>query len=545
MRLTQIGILNSCITTQYYFNFNIVSSNIDPIDVFMDGEELASYDYLNLGSNQLVVICGWNSKTIFTSINNGLTFQQQTDFPGHNRHCFFCQPVSNGNLLMLGGDLNDPEFNAKDAWKYTTASGVWTNLTMNMGDVYGLRGGATFIKHKDYVYAIGGQGDSGGSLLYLDVIRIPQNTTTGEDWEYVGQLPNYITAFTVGGGTSDGTNMYLMGGARISSLAHTEFNDKVLKSTDDGFTWTTVSTIGADMVSSYCRMNYFKGELWYYQGASYYINPVVIHNNKGVYHSSNSGVGWNLMYNSPKATHAAPMTKHDDKLFFVGGNAYHGSSYIERLPMPYEVNDLILNSWWLFLTNKPAEAVVTALSTFAQTLDDGGQWAITIDAIYSTAGMITSDQRMSFLFRDFDTTDTQTQVYRTPFTTASISGFFAPAFVTSSNPYYNTVKYGTGTLGLNWNISEHAINSSTDNSGIIIYTLNGTGTNGDDAGQVDTVIIGADEDPNFYGGLYNGGTKILMATGNHPNGFKAVFRDNQTQIKAYSDTTLITKMWSK
>lgn len=536
------------IAAEKYYDFKIVSTDLTPMPA-MDGLSALSYDYLNTGTPGILTVCGWTGvsiKSIFYSTNNGVSMTQLTDFPGVKRHVFSLSIRSDGKLLLLGGDKNELPYGNNEAWLYTKNStpgleGTWTQLTANMGAVYNDRIMGNFWSYNGYRYCMGGQDDNAGGTMYLNVIRIPELTTTGEDWELVYDLTAFCSANSIVGLSNcsvsfDGANVIFTGGLKYTgSFGTNVYNNKVLKANAGGTSWTVQSTLNS---GSYPSGIYAYGKHWVQFGA-------LTTNLKGLYYSTDNGATWTENYDGPSARHAGQLIFHAGKIGSIGGNLWNDYMTIEEKDYPYKVNNLIKNTW-LFWPDKPSEITATAYGNLAETLNASGLWN-KIKYFYAVPGLTTANNRKIALKRNKNLVNIDAYEYKTPYP-ASDTG--VQIITDGGNPNHITVKsvggYTSGTyISTNFRFDRDNEGMTTSNNALFVFTFS-QGDEGVDggiysglAGQMITA-----NDANFGAGGFVGGLFTNYAFGSAPAnsiGLRGVMKfDGSTNIKLVANSSVQT-----
>jgi len=276
-----------------------------------DGNGLVSFDYLGTGTPQLVSICGWPSpnsfKEIWLSEDNGFTFTQQTDFPGVARHTFTCLVVGN-KIWVMGGDYLTGSY-AKDIWYYTYATG-WVNVTMDWGSLLGDR--VLFASWTDgtYIYIAGGQNNYTSPTMFTDIIRYTPSTNTTVK---IADLPTGLNYFSAGCGVYYNSRHYLLSGGRYLT-PHDNLNTKVYRSTNSsGTSYEEIADLPNEMKALYAACYVYNSKIYYLMGAFDGYNVAG-------FWTTNDGITWQDVYATPPATHAAPLTIHNNALHCVAGN---------------------------------------------------------------------------------------------------------------------------------------------------------------------------------------------------------------------------------
>ncbi len=312
--VSEADILN---TSNYLFyqiqkekSYNILDVSNDTIP-WVDGLGVASID------GKLRIMGGWNPYEFPAphttnqqfETTDGVELTPLPDAPWTKRHSFG-YGVLNNKIQMCGGDSFGGYL--RDFWTYTAAAG-WVRTIENMSNVFGDRVLFSYCIHKGYFYVAGGQLNYQAGNNYNDVIR---TNDYGLTWAKVGQLP--ITRTSAGCLISDGENLTFMGGGNYGSPAPFEYNDQVLKSIDDGFTWNSIFTIPTEMKSIYPSGEYWDKRLIYVKGA----DDV---NSGSVYYSDN-GDKWEKIGMFPPfsqsltISHARGVVVHNDELYCLFGN---------------------------------------------------------------------------------------------------------------------------------------------------------------------------------------------------------------------------------
>lgn len=223
-------------------------------------------------------------------------------------------------VLIWGGDQFGGN-NGKDIWKYR--QGVWTQLTNDWGLVAsgGVSGKNRYIfswcMHKGYMYMMGGQSDyngDGATIFYNDCVR----SIDGITWVKMGNVP--ITYCTGGTLFSDGSNLFFMSGAAYrNGGVHSDYNNRVFKSINDGGTWTQIATIPEAAEAIYSNGVYYGGQFYYLNG---YKSPAG--NRKGLWTTSDwqtltPVVGWDSI--GPR--HATGICSHNSEVYICCGNMWN------------------------------------------------------------------------------------------------------------------------------------------------------------------------------------------------------------------------------
>lgn len=548
-----------------YYDFQIRNADLSVQDVpvgndampAMDGVGFVSYDYLSLGSEQLCWIRGWTGvsvKTIFTSVDKGLSVQQQADFPGAIGHVFTLIKTSNGRLRMYGGDDNGGS-NPNEMWEYVPSGtpnvvGTWTLIAADMGSIWKgtAIGGSTRIMtngvklNDGYVYFVCGQGDNSASIIHKDVIRVHETSTT---FEFVFDLTafmaaNSIDALSNAAIATNGTDILIAGGMKYTGAFVTNtYNNKVIKGSSGGTVWTVQST-NATLATGYCNGKWWKNKFWV-------LNGVTTSNLKGIYYSSDLGVTFTENYDAPSARHASGIDDSDDGKLYVGSGNLHSDCFaIEEKTYPYEVADDLKNTWWLFLPQKPTATAQIAYNNLVANLTADGLWS-KIKYMYLTPGLTTSGQRKYAFKRNKKLTGPDDQDYKTPYL-ASDTG--VQVITDGGNPEHITIKsiggYNSGTyISTNFRFDRDNDGLTVDNNALFVFTFS-QGDEGVDggifSGPAGQLIIA--NDINFGAGGFVGGLFTNYAIGTAPSnsiGLRGVMKfDSSNNIKMVANSSVQT-----
>lgn len=304
------------VQTLFTYVFTTIELRNNPFTA-RDGASLVSYE------NELRLLGGWDPINYpitdsigedWVSDNDAVSWTQNPDAPwsGHTLGIH----VKDGKIFKYGNDLN---FSGRSCYTYDSTSG-WQLVTNDMGEVWGERYVPGTVVHKGYLYAAGGMTIVPGGSYLNDVIRSEDGIT----WETVGSLPVgfYFSCIMY----SDGDNLIICGGGAY--LTTSAYNDKVFKSSDDGFTWEEIATLPVEMRTTYPNGVYWDNKLWYLNGYG-----GVGTNQLGLYYSSDLGITWTQLHDNTSATHASALCVHNDKLFRVTGNLDNYSYSIEKVPV--------------------------------------------------------------------------------------------------------------------------------------------------------------------------------------------------------------------
>lgn len=293
----------------YVFKTLSLSNAVAP----MDGPAL-----LQLGSG-MRMYGGWDGvaptfATIYDTTDT-ITFTPSADVMPYPMHTFNAGAKNNfTENWTWGGDF---QLGTNPVVKYTEA-GVELISADVSGTVYGQRFLSAGTIHNDYLYALGGQSDDIGTIVFTDVVR----SLDGLAWEVVGSLPpGFYSAGCLY--SINGVLVYCGGG----DYSQSTLNDKVFKSTDNGANWIETATFPVGMRSIYCTGAVWDNKLWFLNGSDI----------KGLSYSSDLGVTWTELYDAPTQTHGNGMCVFNDELYITFG-AFHNYSYkVYKAPLVTEI----------------------------------------------------------------------------------------------------------------------------------------------------------------------------------------------------------------
>lgn len=328
----------------------------------MDGVGAVSYD------SKLWVTGGWNPNVgVFTpgpntnqiwNSTDGYSYTQQADAPWDERHLHFCHNFN--DKIFIGGGYGNAGVPLLDVWSYDTVNG-WVEITSDWGGV-GERAFFCSCIHNGKILVAGGQDDELGTTMFTDIWE----SSDGDTWTKLCDLPVALTHFSSGVIYSFNGNLYLVGGSQYSAGVPSNINIYTYVSTDNGDSWTDISTVPANMRGYFQNGAVWNGKMWYMCGYNSGANI------KGLY-SSEDGITWTAFYDSPAARHASGMCVHNSKLFIVTGNLWN-DSWCVQLETERQDGYLspLLTTWYNSLTVAPSDALTKRLSVLMDGLDSDG-----------------------------------------------------------------------------------------------------------------------------------------------------------------------------
>ena len=197
----------------------------------------------------------------------------------------------------------------RDVWK-TTDGITWTLMSATSTGYY--RYGFGYCIHNSVMYLAGGIGNptSSSGVGNTTLNDVWYSNADGSSWTQATAAASW-PARSHAGLLSDGTNLYITGGADVSSVHR---ND-VWKSADNGATWSQVlADTGSPGASQFVRRAYhgtayWQGKLWVFGGlgvSNTYLNDV--------WYSSNQGATWT------QATASAAWSARQNFAFWVANS---------------------------------------------------------------------------------------------------------------------------------------------------------------------------------------------------------------------------------
>lgn len=466
-----------------------------------DGQSIFSYN------GDLYKIFGWdgtdtNLAKVYKSTDKGITWTAEPDAPF----------ISSEQLATVRNDGKVWIFNTPSQVVYTYDSvNGFTLISSSAPPHYaGIR-----MMHKDKMYIIGGQSSVGAG----EAAVIDRNVWMSTDGTFtsIATLPEDFW-ITTGDGWSDGTNMYITGGASVIAFTGQTnfFNDKIWKSADDGLTWTVHATLPSDMRTMWPNIKVWNGRTWYLNGTDVYRGA----NQTGLYVSDNNGLTWELFTDEIPGRHASPMEVYDDCLYIGWGNFWNDLWRIEKITYPdIEFADPCVQTYWekLWPEKRSSLPMITALNNFvARNKADVSLTGTTsnheeIDWLSVFAGLEYEDQMLIPLMTSNTSFENYTRKIGSPlWTTNGVSG------VLPSSMYE----------GL-WRADLHGVKYQNNSAGITAWLISDISSNGINFGHIRGYIY-HETNLNFYPLLNS--TNDLLQTGTDTKGLRSVYRTNGTQV---------------
>lgn len=322
----------------------IVPLNIDPAFGFeaRDGAALVSFN------NQIRILGGWNPLVWSgkgLEYDTDRTNNQWVSTNGYNYtkidsaafppvHCFGYGLRSDSSLWVFGSDIQGCSISGTAAPVYSCSPpNAWTTVTLNAGPVFGQRVNFAFCIHNNYMYVAGGVSTvpafstcPGVQIIYRDVIR----SMDGITWTHVGNLDPSQSYFGSSLISKDGKLILIGGGTYLS----TPNNTIVQQSDNNGFGWRKTADFIDSLGGTFQSFAVYDNKIFMRSGSRDGVT-----NTKGLYYSSDLARTWQLLYDAPIASHAAPMVVFRDTLYFASGNLnnftyklYRASYYTGNMP---------------------------------------------------------------------------------------------------------------------------------------------------------------------------------------------------------------------
>lgn len=293
--------------------------------VWRDGNGVISYKgklWSFMGWNPVAFPSIWghvNTPEVFSSSDNGITWDGEADFLGRGIHTFGLEEL-NGFLYIFGTDWQGVGLgDTPSVWKFD--GNTYTKLTNDWGAGENRVLTGT-CKHNGYLYIIGGQSNIESSpIFYNDIWR----SLDGITWEKVADLPIMMHNRSYPCMRSFKGRLYVYGG--FSYITNRVYFKDVFVSDNGGLSWDRIGEI--PVASSYQNCAVFDEKLWLLDGygpaGSTSINRIGIH-------WSEDGAIWNtLPIQTINPTHATGFAPHNNKLFIVHGNETNQLAYVNKM----------------------------------------------------------------------------------------------------------------------------------------------------------------------------------------------------------------------
>lgn len=316
------------------YNYTLVKNNTQNEYSWRDGLALVEFE------GKLRMMGGWSdnpgsgwfpdstTNQQWESNDKGYTWTQISNANWNRRHSMG-YGIKDNKIWIWGGDLFFNGIAQKDVWSYTTAGG-WVQETSNWGVIAGERILFSHCIHNGYLYMAGGQtGYGNNETMFTDIVR----SSDGITWTKIGNLPSGLNHFSAGIMYSLNGKLYITSGGEYKNSGHTNFNNKVYMSLDEGSSWIEKSTLPVALQNQmYANGTAMDGKLWMVKGFQGGINT------SGLYYSLD-GISWTQSTETPADRHACGICTNstNDELYIVSGNE---TTFLEG---PFVVNAIPQN----------------------------------------------------------------------------------------------------------------------------------------------------------------------------------------------------------
>lgn len=475
---------------QEYYLRHVSDDNIFPP---MDGVEV----FRMLG--KLIIAFGWcplttgyplvplpfipNSKYLFESLDDGLTWTQIADSPAPPTH-------GQGHGVRLDGKFwhwgieDEGAGTSSFVWNMDT-SGTWTQISPDW--TLGNRVSHRSFLHKDYLYTFGGQSDFGASPTpFGDMYR----SADGLTWTLMSSLPVPFMSASTSWTDSDG-NLYITGGGQLRNNPdqHLGLVDKIYISANDGVTWSVFALLPTNMQAIWPDAFVFDGKVFYLNGYK------TGSNQPGIFISDNWGLSWTLFSNKMPARHLTGGVPSTGFLDLICGNLWNDHWRIEKITYPFAM-DPDVQDWYerLYPADRPSLPVLTARNNFV----------LKCKAHISLDG-VTSNWDCLDWFHLFAGCENEAQSLQ-PMKTSN--GAFKNGLTKIGNPTLdfngvtgNGVPGSATGLNTNWNSALHAVKFQTNSASLFLYSLSTTIEDSNDFGCPRLFLSACQTNNLFYGAV--------------------------------------------
>lgn len=284
--------------------------------------------------NEFFCLGGWtpgfsyNDVYKTTNPSDLTSWTRVADAPWTGRHTFGLEKIGSNVYVLCGDHINS----AKDCW-VTTNGTSWTQLTSNLNASFTTRTIYGTWNDGTYLYVAGGQSiDLSHTTPFYDIWR----SSDGSTWTQVSNdsSDTFLWEVLCGGiKYFNGAVYRVCGGVYGSST----FSKRVVKSTDGGITWTTLTNFpGAGRY--YHDLAVWDGKLWLVGG--YDAGAGVGGNRKDIWYMDTDEI-WTQFtdvasdFEERHASGVAPfVTGSIDALVICCGNFYNNCFAIEKVLAP-------------------------------------------------------------------------------------------------------------------------------------------------------------------------------------------------------------------
>jgi hypothetical protein len=239
----------SATTTSGTYSYQMTKKANAVTEFSRDGVKVVQID------NDFFCMGGWTPGFSYNDVyksSNMVTWSRVADAGWTGRHTFGLEKIGSNVYVICGDHINT----AKDCW-VTTDGTTWTQLTSNLNSSFGTRTIYGTWNDGTYLYVAGGQStDLAHTTPFYDIWR----SSDGITWTLVSNdsSDTFLWEVLCGGiKYFNGAVYRVCGGVYGSGV----FSKRVVKSTDGGVTWTTLTDFpGAGRY--YNDLAVWDGKLW-------------------------------------------------------------------------------------------------------------------------------------------------------------------------------------------------------------------------------------------------------------------------------------------
>lgn len=269
---------------------------------------LTSGDAISNGSKLLLIggfntTTGINSDAIWSSVDDGATWVEETPSAGFGPRRFHRVVSHGGYIYLLGGRLTDLSIDANDVWRSADGISGWTRVTAAAG--WSIRHALNVCSDGDYIYVAGGWQSP---YAVKDVWR----SADGITWTLRTASAGWSNRQQAGLQYLQG-KLWIFGGYGHDGGGR----DDSWFSTDGGATWTQSGNIGMAGGGRYGSTMQFlyANKLWI--GAGYSYATGLTYND--LYFSTGDGTWHRLNNESFTPRYYANAVPHNGRVHIVGG----------------------------------------------------------------------------------------------------------------------------------------------------------------------------------------------------------------------------------